>query len=71
MFLEVNCRSGAWGGAPPLPLNSDDESYKTIGAHKNEEFVNVGVLVVDLGIKVQIVVDVATVRLNVRTMNVV
>ena len=56
---------------PPLPLHSDDKGYKTIGAHKNEELVNVEVLVVDLGVVVQIAVEVVTVKLNVRTMNVV
>ena len=64
LFLEVNCRSGA-GAVPPLPFDSDDESYNTIGDHKNEEFVNVGVLMVDLGVIVQIVAEVVALVLNV------
>ena len=56
--------SGA-GAVPPLPSDNDDESYNSIGDHKNEEFVNVGVLMVDLGVIVQIVAEVMTLVLNV------
>ena len=45
--------------------------FIAIVTQNNEELASAEVLVVDLGVGVQVVVEVATVRLNVKTMNVV